>query len=225
MKSRSEKLAEDKRLKRNQKELDASDIKIAEFEINALIGVEFFELGPQWAEVWCEMDLKWADEENSYVTMPETAVEKLLELAREDADVFGLVRFIAASRIRSRVPIPAGLNDLIADYLTGRFVSVSKGAGRKVDTWERDFIIARTMQILESRWEHRRPTRRKDSGSPVKSISQIVHEALILTSIGLVDVDRIQRIRSEARKSKSLQKDHGMWVTVEFDDDDTVRRV
>jgi hypothetical protein len=81
------------------------------------------------------------------------------------------------------------------------------------------------MQILEGRWEHRCPTKRKGSSSGMKSVSQIVHEAMRSIEIDNVDVERIQKIYTTARKKKECDELQAMWVKWMFDDDPDLIRI
>lgn len=206
-------------------DLEAEDIRQARIEINLLIEDGYLDHGPEWAKAWYQLDLKWSEGEPSYVTMPVDVIDELIMRAKKHNDVFDLVKMIAASRMRAGIFLPEGLNIFLADYLDGKTPPTSKGAGRKNETWGRDFIIARTFQLLENRWEHRRPTRRPDSKRHTMSISQILHEALRDTKIRQVDVDRIQKVRSEMQKSGSLRQILDMHISWMFDDDEDVRRV
>lgn len=218
MTSRSEKIAAEKKAEEDEKNLDASDVAEAQAEITGLIQDGFLDHGPDWAKTWYELGFKWSDGEDPIVTLPEANLEEFVERAKANVEVFELAKFIAALRIENGLAVPSGLGDLMALYLRGKFSPASRGRGPKVQTWGRDFIIARTMQILESRWDHRLVNRRKGSKKRRKSISQIVHEALAETKIAKVDVERIQKIRSDARKSNSLEDTHTMCIDWAFDD-------
>jgi hypothetical protein len=218
MTSRSEKIAAEKAAEEDEKKLDASDVAEAKAEITQLMQAGFLNHGPDWAKAWYELGLKWANFKGPIVTLPENNVNEFVTRAKENAEVFELAKFFAALRIENGLPIPDRIGDLVAQYLRGDFFPVSRGRGPRVQTWSRDFIIARTMQILESRWDHRLVNRRKGSNKRRKSISQIVHEALAETKIVNVDVERIQKIRSDARKSNRLEDTHTMWIDWAFDD-------
>jgi hypothetical protein len=218
MTSRSEKIAAEKKAEEDEKNLDASDVAEAQAEITGLIQDGFLDRGPDWVKTWHELGFKWSDGEDPIVTLPEANLEEFVERAKANVEVFELAKFIAALRIKNGLAVPNGFGDLMALYLRDEFSPASRGRGPKVQTWGRDFLIARTMQILESRWDHRLVNRRKGSKKRRKSISQIVHEALAESKIAKVDVERIQKIRSYARKSNSLEDTHTMRTDWVFDD-------
>ncbi|SFE59142.1 hypothetical protein SAMN04488523_108199 [Sulfitobacter brevis] len=225
MTSRSEKIAENEKKKMEEAQQDVQDILEANVEINYLIKSGFLDHGPIWTTMWFELDLKWFDGESSFVTIPEGELDEFIERATASSEAFELAKFVAALRIENGIIIPARLSDLMARYLKGDFIPARERRGRKVDTWGRDFIIARTMQILRNRWEHRRPNKRKGSNSSRKSISQIVHEALLDTAIGNVDVERIQKIYGAARKTKNYEELLTMIVRWDYDDEPGFIRV
>jgi hypothetical protein len=225
MTSRSDRIAEEKRQKAEDAQRDVDDILEARAEISWLIGSGILEHGPDWTKTWFELDLKWSGGRGSYITIPAVELDEFVERAKANREVFELAKFVTASRIQNGILIPYGLKDLMACYLRGKFTPVSKGPGRTVDTWGRDFIIARTMQILERSWGHRHLTKRDGSSNPTKSISQIVHEGLLETQIGLVDVGRIQKVYTTARKTKQLHEIQTILVAWEFDDDPDLVRI
>jgi hypothetical protein len=222
---RSDEIAEKKGKSAEEADQDKEDTIEAIGEINGFIKNGFLNHGATWTRTWFELDLKWFNGENSYVTLPAAELEEFIKRATTIAEAFELAKFVTASRLEHGISIPAGLRELMACYLRGEFTPVSKGPGRKVDTWGRDFIIARTMQILEGRWEHRCPTKRKGSSSGMKSVSQIVHEAMRSIEIDNVDVERIQKIYTTARKKKECDELQAMWVKWMFDDDPDLIRI
>jgi hypothetical protein len=218
MPSRSERIAAEKKQLDEDTKSELADIAEAKVEITALIDSGFLDHGPTWAKAWYELGLRWSEEPDPIVTLPESNLEELIRRAKENPEVFELVKFAAALRLSKGLALPSGLSALIADYLEGKFVPPSAGKGRKTTTWGRDFVIARTIQILDGRWEHRRPNKRKDARNGQKSISEIVHLALQETPVGLVDVSRIQRLRSGLLKSSALEETLTMVITWEFED-------
>jgi hypothetical protein len=224
--SRAERIAIEKDKAEEEIKSDEADVTYARHEINSWIKAGFLRHGSDWVQAWWELGLKFNDGTKSMVTLPAHKLEEFVERARANAEVFELAKYFAALRLAQGLPLPGGIGVLMAEYLRGEFSTPPVRRGRKPDTWARDFIIADTMHILGNRWDHRCRNRRKDSKKCRKSISQIVHDALQCTEIGLVDVDSIQKIYSRAQKNGTRQKTFGIYIVSQFDDyiDDDANR-
>ena len=190
----------------------------------------FLGAKPSYVKAWYKYGLRDSSETDPYPTIRAEYVDDLCAEARKDADVFSLVKFFSAKRLRGGGRLPPAISELIEHYLLDEFSPTGPGSGRRKN-WGRDIIILAAMKEVLRTYDvvatHRRklstdPSRIRKTG---KAASEIVQAALRETIIGSIDVHRIHRIWENGEKQDAFRRYCELQIQAEFDDESEAKLV
>lgn len=118
--------------------------------IDRMVASGFYDRGPVWVKAWYSLSLDWSDTNPEYVKYPAEAIDRLLQQAQADRDIFNLATFVAGTRLACGVDLDPTLRDYVSKLLLGIHSPPKARAGRpSKHTWGRDFIIFDAMRYLD----------------------------------------------------------------------------
>ena len=119
-------------------------------EINKLVASGFYDRGPDWVKAWYNLSLDWSDTDPEYVVYPPKSIDRLLEKADRELEIFNLATFVAGTRLACDADLDPKLRDFVVEFLLGNLPPPKARSGRPSNqTLGRNFIVINAMSYLD----------------------------------------------------------------------------
>ena len=174
-------------------------------EINKLVASGFYDRGPDWVKAWYNLSLDWSDTDPEYVVYPPKSIDRLLQKAAGQLEIFNLATFVAGTRLACDADLDPKLRDFLVEFLLGNLSPPKAPAGRpSKQTWGRDFIVINAMSYLEM--SRKGPMTQNISRTSDRDHDTTASE-IVEAAIGRSKLPNLNRVQIEKIWARSRSRD------------------
>lgn len=166
--------------------------------VDDLVDSHLVQKGPGWICAWYDFGLEWSETDPDYVLLAPLRLSQFAKQAREDPDVFDLLTYVCASRLRTGVHIPRPLGEVLGCFLDDPEARPKKKPGPSpIKNWPRNFIIFAVLDELLRQREYLPVGENRDQlgvRARLPRLSEIAAEGIKASRLPNVQAFQIQRI-------------------------------